>query len=173
MSQIWNKTTAAGLGAVLTLTGNAGGPVGPSGLGNINVIGGADINITGNPGTNTLTVDFTGLSAIAWQVDPGAGPTALVDGIGHFANNAGTISYTLPALAQVGTVFAVAAMNNNTSWIINQGAGQSIIFGNLITTVGVGGSIASSSVGDVIVFVCNVVNTGFFAIQSIGNLTVV
>lgn len=52
-------------GAVGTLTGNSGGAVGPNGAGNINVVfptvasltqPGAG-SVTGNPGTNTLTVN--------------------------------------------------------------------------------------------------------------------
>lgn len=44
-------------GVVETLTGNTGGPVGPNGSGNINVVGdGITIDVSGNPGTNTLTI---------------------------------------------------------------------------------------------------------------------
>jgi len=49
--------------AVVTLTGDVGGPVGPDFANNINILGGADIMVTGNPGTNTLTIDFTGAAA--------------------------------------------------------------------------------------------------------------
>ena len=43
---------------VETLTGNSGGPVGPNGSFNINLVGNnsSGINVVGNPGTNTLTV---------------------------------------------------------------------------------------------------------------------
>ena len=42
---------------VQDLTGNVGGPVGPDGANNINVIGdGTSITVVGNPGTNTLTI---------------------------------------------------------------------------------------------------------------------
>lgn len=42
------------------LTGDAGGAVGPDGLNNINILGGAGITTTGNPVTNTITVSLTG-----------------------------------------------------------------------------------------------------------------
>lgn len=61
MSQITSTILgSSGTGPILTLTGNEGGPVSPSGGGNINVIGGVDsfINIVGSPGTNTLTVSL-------------------------------------------------------------------------------------------------------------------
>lgn len=45
-----------GPGVVDTLTGNTGGPVGPDGSDNINIIGTSPISVAGNPGTNTLTI---------------------------------------------------------------------------------------------------------------------
>lgn len=46
---------------VATLTGNSGGAVGPNGSGNINTVGTGSITVSGNPGTNTLTAQLTGL----------------------------------------------------------------------------------------------------------------
>ena len=57
MSQI--HTTAMGggpIGTVITITGNAGGIVGPDVGGNINIVGTNPITVTGNPGTNTETI---------------------------------------------------------------------------------------------------------------------
>lgn len=53
-------TGTPGVGPVDTLSGNVGGAVGPDGASNINVVGGANILVTGNPATNTLTVDLEG-----------------------------------------------------------------------------------------------------------------
>jgi hypothetical protein len=44
--------------AVQTLTGNTGGPVGPDGVGNINVVGVNVITVDGNPGTFTETISL-------------------------------------------------------------------------------------------------------------------
>lgn len=46
------------MAGILTITGNTGGAVGPNGGGNINIVGDGFITITGNPGTNTLTVSL-------------------------------------------------------------------------------------------------------------------
>jgi hypothetical protein len=176
MSQIGTITRSGGGGGeVFTLTGTTGGgPVAPDGLGNITLQAGAGLTITGEPLFNRLVfVNTEASSSLTWVVDAGAGPINLVAGIGHFANNAGTISYNLPAVASVGDIFAIAAMNNNNSWEILQAAGQSIKYGNLTTTAGVAGGISSSRTGDIVTFVCNVADTGFFVISSIGNLTVV
>jgi hypothetical protein len=42
-------------GDVISLTGDTGGAVPPT-LGNINIVGGAGISVSGNPGTSTLTI---------------------------------------------------------------------------------------------------------------------
>lgn len=60
-----------------TLTGNSGGAVGPDGAGNIDVIGSAPIDVTGNPGTNTLTIGTDGTLATDYVTDAGtANPAA-------------------------------------------------------------------------------------------------
>lgn len=63
MSQITtiNSGGGGGGGDVLTITGDVGGPVGPDGGGNINVIGSSAsfIAVFGSPGTSTLTVTNT------------------------------------------------------------------------------------------------------------------
>jgi hypothetical protein len=53
--------TFTGSGATETLTGNSGGAVGPA-AGNINTVGTGSITVVGNPGTNTTTVQLTGLT---------------------------------------------------------------------------------------------------------------
>jgi len=53
-------TGTPGVGPVDTLTGNTGGAVGPDGASNIDIVGGDNVYVTGNPGTNTLTIDIEG-----------------------------------------------------------------------------------------------------------------
>lgn len=69
MSQI-TKYSSGGtiLPDVETLTGDVGGPVGPDGAFNINILGGNNILTTGNPGTNTITIDLNGTTNHALQV---------------------------------------------------------------------------------------------------------
>lgn len=63
-------TGGGGGGTILTLTGNSGGPVGPDGFGDINVIGdGTTITVAGNPGTSTLTISVLGSVAIQFTAD--------------------------------------------------------------------------------------------------------
>ncbi len=77
MSQSGSIITASSLGAVMGLTGNSGGFVGPDGLGNINVIGSGVIAVAGNPGTNTLTISGSGTLATSYVTDAGSAVPAL------------------------------------------------------------------------------------------------
>ncbi len=59
-------------GTVLTLTGNTGGPVGPDGGGNIDVVGdGTTVSVAGNAGTNTLTISVDASVANQYTADSG------------------------------------------------------------------------------------------------------
>jgi hypothetical protein len=57
-------------------------------------------------------------------------------------------------------------------WTVAQGAGQEIFFGNTHTTVGAGGSLASTNAGDCITMVCLVANNTFYVVSSVGNITI-
>ena len=109
---------------------------------------------------------------LSWSVVTGT-TQAMVAQEGYFANNAGTVTATLPATAAVGDTFAIAGMNNSTGWTIAQNAGQTIHFGTSDTTTGVGGSLSSTATYDSVELVCNVANTDFIVVQSVGNITVV
>lgn len=54
-----------------TLTGNTGGAVGPDGAFNIDIVGAAPYTVSGNPGTNTLTITDDGTVATDFPVDNG------------------------------------------------------------------------------------------------------
>lgn len=54
-SGTWRKMAGTSA-ASETFTGNSGGAVPPDGVNNINLLGAGDLTVTGNPGTNTLTI---------------------------------------------------------------------------------------------------------------------
>jgi hypothetical protein len=72
MSQVtWLVQGSGGGSPIETLTGNSGGPVGPDGAFNINLLGSGDIDVVGNPGTNTLTWSLSGAIANQYPTDAG------------------------------------------------------------------------------------------------------
>jgi len=109
---------------------------------------------------------------LSWSVVTGT-TQAMVAQEGYIANNAGLVTATLPATSAVGDTFAITGMNNATGWKIAQNASQTIHFGSSDTTTGVGGSLASSATYDSVELICNVANTSFIVVSSIGNITVV
>jgi hypothetical protein len=66
-------SNSAAPGTTLFLEGNSGGQVGPDGTGTIFVVGAGDINTTGNPLTNTITVTLVGTTDHAVQIGNAAG----------------------------------------------------------------------------------------------------
>lgn len=95
---------------------------------------------------------------------------ALTSNFGHFANSASHLTLTLPATCAVGTRFEVAAMGAG-GFTIAQNSGQTIRFGEDVTTTGISGLLQSTEQGDVVKLVCSVANQEFMVVSSIGNLT--
>jgi hypothetical protein len=105
-----------------------------------------------------------------WTVVTGATQAISINN-GYFANNAGTCVMTLPATAAVGSVVRVAGMNNATGWQIAQNSGQTIHFGNVNTTTGATGFLSSTATYDSVELVCNIANTDWVVIYTMGNIT--
>lgn len=164
-SGIANATTAAGM--VDFLQGNTGGPVGPNGANTIFVVGSGGISVTGNAGTNTLTIASTGLSS--WSLI-GASQT-LSSNHGYICTSGGALSLLLPPVSSLGDIIEVT-LDGSASFTITQGAGQSVRIGNQITTAGVGGSLATAQQGDTLRMVCQTANLKWNVLSSMGNFTV-
>lgn len=169
MSQSGSASTSGGGGggSVLFLEGNTGGEVGPDGGGIIHVVGAGTITVTGNAGTNTLTISD---AEPAWT-SVSASQTLDVN-VGYFCvSPGGALSLLLPPTSSQGDIVSVA-LDGAASFTITQGAGQSIVYGNKISTVGVGGALSSNQQGDSIRLVCRIPNQRWIATASTGNLTV-
>ena len=168
------------------LIGNGGtGPVTGQAVTQYDVlVGGASNTITSiSPSTATFVLTSNGVSAdptfqaitgggLGWSVIT-ASQTAVVNN-GYIANDAGTLALLLPATAAIGDIIRVTGINNATGWQITQNANQQIFFGTAATTIGVGGSITSTSTQDSIEIVCVVAgaSTNWNVLSSVGNLTV-
>ena len=63
-----NDGGTPGVPGIETLTGNSGGAVSGDASFNVNIVGSGDISVTGNPGTNTLTISDVGITGTGTTV---------------------------------------------------------------------------------------------------------
>ena len=167
---IVTKTTTGVLGAientandgyVLISKADASNPIWAS------LTAGAGITIT--PGANSITIESTA-SGIAWH-ESIADVSPMVVGSGYITNKAGTLcSLSLPASSVVGDTIEVVG-KGATGWIITQAANQQIYFGNVSTTLGATGTLASTNAHDCIELVCTTADLVWTVKSSVGNLT--
>lgn len=122
------------------------------------ITGTAGVSVTN--GAGSITISGSG-SGIGWNNVTGTSASMAADS-GYVANNAGLVTLTLPATAAFGTALSVVGLGAG-GWTIAQNVGQSIIIGNVTSTVGVGGSVASSNQYDSLNLICVVANTTWAA----------
>lgn len=132
------------------------------------ITAGSGISIVNGAGSITITATPT--AAFTWSVIGAS--QALAVNKGYICTTGAALSLSLPASSAVGNTIAVA-LKGSTSWTITQGAGQTIHIGSSSTTVGAGGTLASTATGDTITFVCMVANTTWICTSVVGNITVV
>ena len=128
--------------------------------------------LTVSGGTAVWAAPSGGSGGVSSWVDVTGTTQAIAVNTGYIADNAALCTLTLPTTAAQGTTFRIAG-NGAGGWLLAQNASQSIKFGNVATTAGVGGSLASTDPGDSLECLCVVANTTWRVISSIGNLTVV
>lgn len=153
-----------------TLTADVGGAVGPDGANNINIVSGSGITTSGNPGTNTITISTTSV-VTTWTRIAGTTQAMAIDN-GYIPTNAALTTFTLPATAAVGDYVEVCGEGTN-GWTIAQNAGQSIQYGNVVTTTGVGGSLSSTNQYDTVRIICRQTDNVWSVLSSVGTLNAV
>lgn len=126
---------------------------------------GTGISITS--GSGSITIASTALTS-NWVNQTTS--TTMANNTSYLANSGSLVTLTLPAVVPQGTEFAVAGVGAG-GWRISQAAGQQINFGNVATTSGTGGFLASSNQFDVVFLVCSTANTQFSVINAVGNVT--
>jgi hypothetical protein len=153
---------------ILSITGNSGGAVSADGSNNINVVGTGAITVSGNAGTNTLTIGSSN-PFFTWSVI--AANQMAVAQEGYFTNGGSRVEVQLPTTSAVGDAFVVCDYGGN-GWKVTQGAGQQVFLGSSFTTSGATGYLQSIAVGDSVELVCVVANTKWMVIGSMGNITI-
>lgn len=112
-----------------------------------------------------------GGSSFSWNTVSGTSQSMSVNN-GYITDNAGLVTCTLPGSASVGDVVRVTGKGAG-GWKIAQNAGQTIYFGELSSTTGAGGYLASTLDRDTVELVCVTANNDWNVLSSIGNITVV
>jgi hypothetical protein len=122
---------------------------------------------------NTITV-FAPLWTTVNNATGSPTTTAISGGNGYLANgttSGSLVQLSLPTACNPGDMIWIVGMGS-AGWKITQGAGQQIHYGNLDTTAGTTGSLASTSEYDTVVIVCSVANTQFIRVNSTGTIAV-
>lgn len=146
-SGTWLQMATSGTG-ILTITGDVGGAVGPDGASNINLLSGSGLTITGNPGTNTLTITQDATVPLQFDEDVGSAVPAAnilnIVGTGGITTSGAGNTVTITAGVTIPTTFtedmgaAVPAANN-----------LNILGGVGIVTAGAGSTVTISADADV------------------------
>lgn len=154
----------------LAVAGNGQIPIGSAGANPViaNITAGAGIAIANGAGTITISTAGGGFT---WNEVLGVAQNMAVEN-GYVANNVALVTLTLPAVAAFGDTIQVAGKNTGL-WRIAQNAGQTIHFGAMDTTPGVGGSLTANNRYDCVELLCITANTDFIVLDVQGNLTVV
>lgn len=135
-----------------------------------------DASVTvGADGNNDLTLQAPGSGGggtAYYTFAAVSGATALVTGHGYIASSASIVPFTLPSTAAVGDHFKILGFGAG-GWTLGQNSGQTVHYGNVDTTTGAGGSIASQNQYDNIEIICVQANTDFVITAAQGNHAVV
>jgi len=127
------------------------------------------LTFTGIGDAFNSSVDLTSLAGGITWVEVGVNTVLAID-TGYISNGGGTLTHTLPLTSPVGSVIELAGKAGG--WVLEQNAGQYIVFGVRQTTTGTGGSLASNELHDSIKMVCIVADTAWLVLSSVGNITV-
>lgn len=147
--------------------------IGSTGLSPVAATLTAGTGVTITNGAGAITIEASG-GGLSWVDVTGTSDSMAVN-TGYLANNAGLVTLTLPATAAQFSVLEVKGYGAG-GWMISQNANQQIRFGSATaTTVGVGGSLASTNLNDGVRLLATVggASTIWSVTSSIGNITIV
>lgn len=130
---------------------------------------GTGISITN--GAGIITIANTG-GGLAWT-DVTTATQSLSVQNGYLTDRGGGVTYTLPATASIGDVIKIDGKLGLGT--IAQNANQQILIASSSSTIGIGGSIVSTNVGDCITLRCitSGASTVWRAESLVGNWTVI
>jgi len=131
----------------------------------------AGTNITISNSAGGITISASGSGGFSWNQVTISGNMASNNG--YITNSGSLITLALPAASNVGDELSIIGKGAG-GWSISQATGQLIHIGNLASTSGASGSVASTNQYDTLDLVCTVANTTWTAWGGPqGNLTIV
>lgn len=138
-SGTWIQFSTTGTG-ILTITGDAGGAVGADGANNINLLTGAHLTATGNPGTNTITLTLDSDIASQYTADAGTAVPA-----GNNLNILGTGGITTSGAGS--TITVTGGVTIPTSFVTDAGTATPAL--NILNVLG-GVACATTGAGNTV-----------------------
>jgi len=160
-SATWNLI-AVNLGDLETLTGDTGGAIGPDGSHNIDIVGSGGISVDGNPATNTLTISSSG-KGMTWTTVTGGTQACAIDN-GYIVGNVGGVSFTLPAVAPIGSVIEIfGAPGFSGGWAVSASGAQQIYFSQSLIDATPPSNLTSRNETDSVALTCVIANTTWIA----------
>lgn len=129
---------------------------------------GSGITITN--AANSITISNTNASGFPWT-DVLTATQALATNNGYVTDHT-NVTYTLPATAVLGDTIKIVGKLGITT--VDQNATQQIVMSSSSTTVGTGGSIAGTNVGDCVELICITAGTAtvWRGFNFVGNWTI-
>lgn len=119
---------------------------------------GTQIYIDGSRDSN---ITWNAVSSTPVTIAPNSGYVTL------FGSN--QVVFSLPTTAAFGDYYRIVTASIG-GWILDQGASQQIVFGNVSTTLGNTGYLESALIGDTVELLCIIANTHWQVIGVTGNL---
>lgn len=127
-------------------------------------LGNSPYSVTDDSAATWATMKANIPSAIVTEETGTSG--SMLENQSYITNNAALVTMALPTTAAVGTYVEIVGKGAG-GWKISQGAGQSINVGNTTSTVGAGGSVASTNQNDTLKLMCVTANTVFTAVGGV------
>lgn len=126
----------------------------------LTLVAGTNITIATDNSAKSVTITSSGSgTGITWNNVTATSVTMAANN-GYVCTSTGgaLLTLTLPATAAVGSIISIMGVSAG-GWLVSQGSGQQINFGNDQTTLGVTGLLQSTNANDSITLVCTVANT--------------
>ena len=130
------------------------------------ITAGTGIKVTNASGSITLDVTNGAMNTSVIGTSQ-----SLASNYVYFCTTGTNLSLALPTTSVRGDMIIVS-LDGSTSWTITQATSQQIIIGTSSTTIGTGGSLASTAQGNTVIMVCQVANLKWVVQSQIGTITV-